>query len=641
MDGPAETTSTTPANSAVAQSSEPDASPAASVQQPSGDVIRWKSGENLTRAQLLDPYRRQKDDPLYRPLRIYTLDPSHSKLEGGVATVDIPYEPLEPGPKGRLFEVDAVDGRMKTEYRSVDLESRHILISRGVDPSPSNSLFHQQMVYAVASSVYNAFKTALGRDLAFGFLRYSEAQPERLRLSPFAFEGRNAFYDPLSGAVNFGYFEADAEVSGRALPGGFIFTALSHDIIAHEVSHALLDGLRSHFITPTNRDVFALHEGFADLIAIFQHFSYSEIVLAAIRNSKGNLRKKTLLSDIALQFGQTTGLGTSLRTAIDFSDGVPIVRYEDASESHQLGAVLVAAVFDAFNTIFERRIEPLLRLASGGTGVLPKGELPHDLQSMLAQRAAKTAAQFLSICIRAIDYCPPVDVTFGEFLRAAITADVDLIPDDRYAYREAWLDAFRCRGIHPNDIKILSEDAVVWRPPAYPLPPIEELSFGSLQFKGDPATPMSATAVERQATALANVVCDRTNLGLFGLSEENDPDLEGDRIECPVVHSIRSSRRVGPDSQIKFDLVAEVTQVRWAKTDDGRVFPFLGGSTIITGPDGDIRYAIVKNLTSKTRIARMREYLDTTQAQTYWRLDGRDLRPQEQPFCLLHDKKPR
>src|SRR5690606_22368759 len=43
--------------------------------------------------------------PLYRPLRIYTLDPSVSDRIGGVATVNVPYEKLEKGPVGALFDV--------------------------------------------------------------------------------------------------------------------------------------------------------------------------------------------------------------------------------------------------------------------------------------------------------------------------------------------------------------------------------------------------------------------------------------------------------------------------------------------------------------------------------------------------------
>ena len=46
--------------------------------------------------------------PLVRPLRIYTLDPSVSDRMGGVATVNVPYEKLEPGPIGSLFAVNSM-----------------------------------------------------------------------------------------------------------------------------------------------------------------------------------------------------------------------------------------------------------------------------------------------------------------------------------------------------------------------------------------------------------------------------------------------------------------------------------------------------------------------------------------------------
>ena len=54
------------------------------------------------------------------------------------------------------------------------------------------------------------------------------------------------------------------------------------------------------------------------------------------------------------------------------------------------------------------------------------------------------------MCIRALDYLPPVDVTFGEYLRALITADFDLVADDRYNYRVAFIDAFRTGALLPN-----------------------------------------------------------------------------------------------------------------------------------------------------------------------------------------------
>ena len=72
-----------------------------------------------------------------------------------------------------------------------------------------------------------------------------------------------------------------------------ICTALSHDIIAHETTHALLDGLRSSFMDPTNVDVPAFHEGFADLVALFLHFSYADVVERAIREWRGGSHERS------------------------------------------------------------------------------------------------------------------------------------------------------------------------------------------------------------------------------------------------------------------------------------------------------------------------------------------------------------
>ena len=63
----------------------------------------------------------------------------------------------------------------------------------------------------------------------------------------------------------------------------------------------------------------------------------------------------------------------------------------------------------------------LRRIATGGTGILPPGDIHPDLVDRLADEAAKSASHVLRMCIRALDYCPPVDLTFGEYLRALIT----------------------------------------------------------------------------------------------------------------------------------------------------------------------------------------------------------------------------
>jgi len=242
------------------------------------------AGVTRTVAGALPP---QRGLPLYRPLRIFTLDPTVSPREGGVTTVNVAYEALHPGPDSRLFHIDAHDPTTGEDTVAADLNEPYPLLSAGYDPAASDARFHKQMLYAVCSNVYAAFRVALGRDLTWGFERGIDAG--RLWLQPHAFRGINAFYDKAAGRLCFGY-ERAPELNDRGvrmLSGEYVFTCLAHDIIAHEMTHAILDGLRSSFDVPSGPDVPAFHEAFADLIAIFQRLGCHELVRSAIASTRG------------------------------------------------------------------------------------------------------------------------------------------------------------------------------------------------------------------------------------------------------------------------------------------------------------------------------------------------------------------
>jgi hypothetical protein len=256
----------------------------------------------------------------------------------------------------------------------------------------------------------------------------------------------------------------------------------------------------------------------------------------------------------------------------------------------------------------------------------------------LTDAACKLAAHFLTICIRAIDYCPPVDITFGEFLRAVITADFDVVPDDEWSYREAWIDGFRAYGIYPPDVRSLSEDALLWRAPDLAVASIPELGFDRLQFRGDPGRPAGPDELTRQSIALGSLIGNPRYLSVFGLAAAGDPALNGDAVDRPSVESIRSSRRIGPSGQVVFDLVAEVTQRRMVKRPDGSSFDFYGGSTIILNPSGSVRYTIRKSITHAGRLAAQQEFMKGVGAGFWQSGPEARLLPEPQPFCLLHEE---
>src|SRR5262249_1126304 len=147
-------------------------------------------------------------------------------------------------------------------------------------------------------------------------------------------------------------------------PGSMTFTCLSHDIVAHETTHAILDGMHRRFENPTNPDMLAFHEAFADIVALFQHFTFPEAVENQIAPTRGDLNSAQLLAGLAQQFGLAVGMRGALRSAIGRPPNVS--DYRTMMEPHARGGILVATIFDAFVSIYNLRTADLMRIASGG-----------------------------------------------------------------------------------------------------------------------------------------------------------------------------------------------------------------------------------------------------------------------------------
>jgi hypothetical protein len=600
----------------------------------------------------VQPYRRDPRGPLVRPLRIFTLDPSVSDRVGGVATVLVPYEKLERGPIGSLFAVNSTGVPKPLQAEALDLDDPHLLLSSGLSPSPSNGRFHLQMVYAVCSLTYAAFRRALGRDIAWATTAPADG-PLRLVVRPFGFEGRNAGYSREAGDLSFGYFRAGRKPAGFTLQDGLICTALSHDIIAHETTHALLDGLRSAFLDPTNVDVPAFHEGFSDLVALFLHFTYADVVEQAIRDSGGTITHASLLTDIAREFGyarERVGRADALRSGVDVEglaafdsdvlpsseggkDGGPRV-YNSALEPHALGSVLVSAVFEAFTTIVRRKTDRFYRIAGLNRESIASAPLSEVLVKAIAQEASDIAGQFLNICIRAIDYCPPADMELGEYLRALITADGDLERTDKWGFREALMRSFRRRQIFPDHVQFMTEDAVRWQPPEFDLR-VKGLAFSDLRFSGEPGHPANAQELVRQARALGACVTNPKFAECFKLVAPTGRLPKGIvQASPPLVQSIRVTRRAAPDGRILFDLVGEVTQSCTVQR-GGELFDVGGGCTVVIDPEGKVRYSIYKKFDSEQRQARQHAAMKGA-LKRFWKKSGRRFTLQPHVLRRLH-----
>jgi len=579
-------------------------------------VVPYEVRPRVARQAAVRPYQRDPRGPLVRPLRIYTFDPSVSDRLGGVATVRVPYEKLEPGPVGSLFKVNWEDAPEPLKASALDLDDPVLLLSGGLSPTPSDGRFHLQMVYAVCSLTYEAFRRALGRDIGWA-TPAPAGGPLRLVVRPFV-PGANAGYSREAGDLSFGYFKAGRDPAGFTVQRGLICTALSHDVVAHETTHALLDGLRSSFLYPTNVDVPAFHEGFADLVALFLHFTYADVVEQALRESRGSFGRGSLLTDLAREFGYARAKGgraDALRSGVDvegvagFDSDVPPSAedgprsYGAGLEPHALGSVLVSAVFEAFTTIVRRRTDRFFRIAGLDPQAPGRAAMSDALLKAIAQESGDVAGYFLNMCIRAVDYCPPADLELGEYLRALITADADMEKADKWGFREALMRSFRRRRIFPDHVQFMTEDAVRWQSPGTTLR-IPGLAFRDLQFDGEPGRPASTGELERQAHALGRFVTDPRHADVFQLVAVGAPLPKGlTYAGPPAVESIRVARRAAPDGRVLFDLVAEVTQSCTVEH-EGALFDMYGGCTVVVDPQGEVRYAIYKRFTSERRRSR-------------------------------------
>jgi hypothetical protein len=637
---------------------------------------------------------RDPSTPANRRLRAFAFDPLLStqieSLGVNQITLSMIWEDnLQPGPVGEYLEVIDHDPAGDCYYAPVDLNAPHLLATDGLAPSEGNPQFHQQMVYAVSMTTIRHFEQALGRKALWAPRRPSERglqkcydeYVQRLRIYPHALREANAYYSPEKRALLFGYFPASESAPGRNLPGGTVFSCLSHDIVAHETTHALLDGMHRRFIEPSNPDVLAFHEAFADIVALFQHFTFPGVLRHQIAHTRGDLASQNLLGQLAQQFGEAVGQYGALRDALGAVDPATgrwapsppdPSAYKSVSEPHARGSILVAAVFDAFLTIYKSRIADLLRIATGGSGVLPAGELHPDLVARLAQEASKSSQHVLAMCIRALDYCPPVDLTFGEYLRALITADTELVHDDDLGYRVAVIEAFRRRGLYPRGIRSLAPDSLLWQGP-------EEFSGGAINLRlfdecnksllnrlkgwnlsADRKTMFNYSRSIRielhrwleqlRDAGPPDLLEDMTGLAL---TEKAPQGLRRGKNGLPVfeVHAVRPSRRVGPDGQLMLNLVVELTQKRKCFRDPERQarfdrgleprdlhedFVFRGGCTLVFDLETALpRYFVRKRILSESRLGRQRASLIHPEAEslrsTYFGAND-----QFEPFAMLH-----
>lgn len=617
--------------------------------------------------------------PENRRLRIFALDPSLGgsldTVDSQIATVNVRYErnddgssALKPGPVGEYLEVVDIDPASDMFYPPVDLDDPHLLLQDGLAPSEGNPEFHQQMVYAVAMRTITSFEEALGRRAIWAPHRRPDGGYEyvpRLRVYPHALRAKNAYYSPGQSAILFGYFPAESRRSDATAPGTIVFGCLSADIVAHEMTHALLDGYTTGFKEFSNADVGSFHEAFADVVALFQHFQYKDLVRREIARSRGNLSAGDLLGGLARQFGHGLAKGGPLR---DYRSDTISIDYRTTFEVHDRGSLLVQAIYQAYLAIFERRTGDLIRLATGGSGVLAAGEIHPDLVNRLTDEACKAAGHVLRMCIRALDYLAPVDVTFGDYLRALITADLGQVKDDRFGYRTALIESFRRRDLLPTHLRTVSVETLQWQPPAamHARPAWLKEVVAKLGFNWQAHLPRweihkrtrnrcrMVHGILSEKFARDPELCRSLGLkpGLGRYAKDGRPERAGSKKGTNFeVRTVRGAYRQRPDGTSTPEIIIILAQRRPEPFDGKDVtsgfFWYGGGTTLVIDPSEDlsdpkIKYSIGKRIGDEgvgvdERLARERDFRNYPPIQDLRALYFGDRGVSgRQPFAALH-----
>lgn len=493
------------------------------------------------------------------------------------AQLAIPAERLSPGPRSHRFHVvDVAVGTNQTRspVRLTPEADPWTYVDRWRDESiPANELaadtdFRAQNVFAIASHILALFEQHLGRRVSWrtGF--------PHLYLIPDAVLAGNAHYSPDHAAVLFGYLPKVG-----SLPA--VHTSLSYDVIAHEMTHAVLDGLRPRYVEPGLPDQLAFHEALADLVALLSAFGLPGLAERILdRDGEGRIGfesdatvdpnatpdaqraarvagraaflRATPLAGLAEQLGRRKLArpgealppgSTALRRSVDLAPRTDWRVDPTFASAHRRAEVLVAAVMQTLVTMWAERLEPLA--TDGGLDA-----------ERVAEEGVKAAEHLLGMVLRAIDYLPNVELEFNDVIDAILTSDRRLVPEDDHHYRCALERSFAAFEIVSPVHRIVDRDGVV----ASRKTPKEARKDAArmADYGSDPDASPKAVGITYQHLNLASMRVSPDEVYQFIWN--NSSALEIDVRFTTKVERVFSSTRAGPDGLIVQDSLAEYTQ---------------------------------------------------------------------------------
>jgi len=294
--------------------------------------------------------------------------------------------------------------------------------------SPDGKISRQFNQVSVLATILKTMEIVEGERVLGRRLRWAFDAPQLL-VVPRAGEWANAYYERETHSLQFFYFKSNRSQD-------MVYTSLSRYIVSHETAHAILDGIAPDLYDALTPQSLALHEAFADMMAVIMAVRSTTLAKTVLEQTHGSLDYRTAFSSIAEQFGRERHGGHSLR---DLSQTIKMDEVVSV-EPHELSTVLSSALYEMLINIYEERLKGLVER---------EGEHFSDPEFSLSGKALALSAQQLARMIfRALDYLPPGEISFADYGRAILAADKAAFPRKGH-YREFLRQAFVKREIVP------------------------------------------------------------------------------------------------------------------------------------------------------------------------------------------------
>ncbi len=264
---------------------------------------------------------------------------------------------------------------------------------------------HAAVTFSAVAKTVEIFEQATGQPIQWAFGN------SKLEVNHDGGDMINAYYARDERSVNF--FHHEDAIMGRAVHSGD-----SGEVVAHEVGHAILDGLRPDYFDAWAPDVGAFHEAFGDMMGMLFALKDDRTRSRVLIETGGDLSKKNVVSALGEELGiaindetgkNRTG-GNWTRNAVNsftWKDPAdlpfnPPNPDDLGSEVHNFSRLWSGAFYDVLNGVNE------MNKAAGLS---------------TADALAKTADDGLKILANLMKEAPNGEFTFRDMANAMISSD--------------------------------------------------------------------------------------------------------------------------------------------------------------------------------------------------------------------------